>query len=209
MLRFSTEVVVSLRKKRYNILRWFPDNLTPPGMYREQRIVCDFTTPPVLRWTSVDDVVMGGVSDSLMQVSEHGTGLFAGHLSLENNGGFASVRTSLPDNDYRGLEGFRLRVKGDGHRYSFRIRTDLLFDGVVYRQDFDTVPDRWLDIELPISGFAPSFRGRAVPDAPPVDMSSIYQIGFLISNRQEGEFKLEIDVIAAYADGPQMGGSLL
>ena len=65
-------------------------------MTAKRKLICDFIRPPLLRWTSVNDVVMGGVSDSLMQVSEDGTGVFAGHLSLENNGGFASVRAPLP-----------------------------------------------------------------------------------------------------------------
>ncbi|MBF0585618.1 CIA30 family protein [Prosthecochloris sp. N3] len=167
-------------------------------MQREQYEMCSFKTPPLLRWTSVNDAVMGGVSESLMQRSEAGTGVFAGHLSLEHNGGFASVRTSLPHNDYQGCTGIRLRVRGDGHRYSFRIRTDLLFDGVVYRQDFDTIAGRWLDIDLPFGGFTPSFRGRPVPDAPPIDPSRIYQVGLLISNRQEGPFSLEVESIVAY-----------
>ena len=167
-------------------------------MTAKRKLICDFIHPPLLRWASVNDVVMGGVSDSLMQVSEDGTGVFAGHLSLENNGGFASVRAPLPENDFTGYDGIVLRVKGDGNRYSFRIRTDMLFDGVVYRQEFDTVAGKWMDVELPFSDFKPSFRGRIVPDAPPLDLSRIFQIGFLISEKQEGSFRLEVERIDAF-----------
>lgn len=167
-------------------------------MTAKRKLICDFIHPPLLRWTSVNDVVMGGVSDSLMQVLEDGTGVFAGHLSLENNGGFASVRAPLPENDFTGYDGIVLRVKGDGKRYSFRVRTDMLFDGVVYRQEFDTVAGKWMDVELPFSDFKPSFRGRIVPDAPPLDPSRIFQIGFLISEKQEGSFRLEVESIDAF-----------
>ena len=167
-------------------------------MVAQQKTITDFKHPPFLRWTSVDDVVMGGVSDSLMQVSEDGTGVFAGHLSLENEGGFASVRAPLPENDYSGYDGIVLRVKGDGKRYSFRVRTDMVFDGVVYRQEFDTVAGEWMDVLSPFSDFKPSFRGRIASDAPPLDPSRIFQIGFLISEKQEGSFRLEVEIIAAY-----------
>lgn len=167
-------------------------------MVAQQKTITDFKHPPLLRWTSVNDVVMGGVSDSLMQVSDDGKGVFAGHLSLENEGGFASVRAPLPENDFTGYDGIMLRVKGDGKRYSFRVRTDMMFDGLGYRQEFDTAAGKWMDVELPFSDFKPSFRGRIVSDAPPLDPSRIFQIGFLISEKQEGSFRLEMNTIAAY-----------
>lgn len=169
-------------------------------MVAQRKTITDFKHPPLLRWTSVNDVVMGGVSDSLMQVSDDGKGVFAGHLSLENEGGFASVRAPLPENDFTGYDGIALHVKGDGMRYSFRVRTDMMFDGVVYRQEFDTVAREWMDVQLPFSDFKPSFRGRIVPDAPPLDPSRIFQVGFLISEKQEGSFRLEVKKIEIYGN---------
>lgn len=160
-------------------------------------LVCDFKTA-CLNWAHIDDVVMGGVSDSAMQLTPDGTAAFAGNLSLENSGGFASVRTVLERRNYADFTGFRIRVKGDGKRYSFRARNDERFDGVVYKFDFETVPGEWLEIELPFSGFKPSFRGRILDDVPPLDSGNIAQIGLLISSRQAGAFRLEVDRIEAY-----------
>jgi hypothetical protein len=163
-------------------------------------LVCDFRTS-CLNWANVDDVVMGGVSDSNMRLNPDVGATFTGNLSLENSGGFASVRTVLASRNYEGFDGFRIRVKGDGKRYSFRARNDERFDGIVYKSDFDTVPGEWMEIELPFSGFTPSFRGRALQDVPPLDSSNIVQIGLLISNKQEGTFRLEINRIEAYRAG--------
>ncbi|NTU53718.1 MAG: CIA30 family protein [Chlorobiaceae bacterium] len=160
-------------------------------------LVCDFRATCV-SWSNVDDFVMGGISDSTMLLDPDGGATFSGNLSLENAGGFASVRTVLENRNHEAFDGFRLRVKGDGKRYSFRIRNDDRFDGIVYRSDFDTVADRWTDICLPFSGFIPSFRGRALEDLSPLDSANIVQIGFLISNKQAGSFRLEIDRIEAY-----------
>lgn len=160
-------------------------------------LVCDFKTT-CLRWMNVDDVVMGGVSDSAMRLNPDGGATFSGNLSLENSGGFASVRTVLERRNYDGFDGFRIRVKGDGKRYSFRARNDDRFDGVVYKFDFETVPGEWMEIDLPFAGFIPTFRGRTLDDVPPLDSANIAQIGLLISSRQEGAFRLEVDRIEAY-----------
>lgn len=45
------------------------------------------------QWQAVNDGVMGGVSDGRFKITADGTLEFFGTLSLENNGGFASVRT--------------------------------------------------------------------------------------------------------------------
>ena len=55
-----------------------------------------FDTPAaVVPWQAIDDRVMGGVSASHMRHDPAGHGVFAGEVSLENNGGFASVRAPV------------------------------------------------------------------------------------------------------------------
>ena len=71
-------------------------------------------------WRTVNDGVMGGVSQGQMVAIDSGL-RFQGRLSLENNGGFASTRR-LFGGDLAGAGGVRLRVKGDGRRYQFRVR---------------------------------------------------------------------------------------
>ncbi len=44
-------------------------------------------------WQTVNDGVMGGVSDGRFRITDKKTLEFYGTLSLENNGGFASVRS--------------------------------------------------------------------------------------------------------------------
>ncbi|MGD1898815.1 MAG: CIA30 family protein, partial [Phormidesmis sp.] len=41
------------------------------------------------------------------------------------------------------------------------------------------------------------FRGRVLDDAPAIAPDQIAQIGFLIADKREGEFALEIDWIRA------------
>jgi hypothetical protein len=147
------------------------------------------------KWYIVNDGVMGGLSESNLKLTEEGTAIFEGSVSLENNGGFASTRMPLPKAAPKGLKILRLRVKGDGNRYNFRIRQDRSFDGLAYDQAFDTKKDEWIEIELELTKFQGTFRGRTFSDRIGVDSDNIGQIGILIANKQKGSFKLELDWI--------------
>ena len=148
-------------------------------------------------WRSVDDDVMGGISSSRMRI-EGDAAVFEGRLSLENNGGFASVRSGILQQDLGGHKGIRLRVKGDGQKYQFRIRTDSAFDGPSYQMTFQTRSEEWIEVELPFSEFMAAYRGRQLPDHPPIDSGNIATVGFLIADKQEGDFRLIIDWVKAY-----------
>ncbi len=119
--------------------------------------------------------------------------VFSGTLSLENNGGFASVRR-LVRSGLESATGVRLRLRGDGRRYQFRLRQDGGFDGVAWRAEFPT-DGEWQTLELRFADFEPVFRGYAVPGAGPVVPAAVRQIGFLIADKQPGPFRLQIRAI--------------
>ncbi len=158
----------------------------------------DFAKPESARdWWVVNDGVMGGISESSI-VLEEGRALFSGTLSLENNGGFASVRTRLRGQDLVGSNGFLLRVRGDGRSYKLRVRTHRSYDGIAYSADFTTDAGAWQTVQIATDRFRPTFRGRTVVGAPPLTMAEVRQLGFMVSDKQEGAFQLEIDWIKAY-----------
>ena len=149
-------------------------------------------------WLVVNDGVMGGLSSSRFDAGEEGTARYCGTVSLENNGGFASVRTIPRDFGLKNESGILLRVKGDGHHYQFRLRNSGRFDGIAYRQSFQTTKGEWQEIRLPFDAFEPVFRGRVLRGVGPVIPEEIRQIGFLIAGKQAGDFCLEIDWIKTY-----------
>jgi uncharacterized protein YbjT (DUF2867 family) len=160
-------------------------------------------------WGAVDDVVMGGVSESGIRMST-GFALFSGNVSIDNSGGFASVRTRNFDpsfnlSNYRGIE---LRVKGDGQRYKFFIRTEPKWDGVGYAYSFDTIANQWLTVQIPFSDLVPIFRAKTVSDAAPIDPTQICSFQLMLSKFEydkalnphftPGLFSLEVESISAY-----------
>jgi monofunctional biosynthetic peptidoglycan transglycosylase len=161
--------------------------------------IIDFSNPEDRSlWTIVNDDVMGGRSTSLMRITDEGFANFAGILSLENNGGFASTRSSLLNRSLDGCDGLVIRVKGDGRSYRFRLRTSKDLDGVAYQREFQTTKGKWTELVLPFVEFVASYRGRLLPERGPVNPAEIRQVGILIADKKPGPFTLTIAWIASY-----------
>lgn len=155
----------------------------------EVPVIIDFAAHDT-GWPSIDDVVMGGVSQSSMSIVE-GVAVFSGVVSFENNGGFASVRSRPQARDLSRFRALVLTVRGDGKRYGFRLRTTATFDGVSYQATLVPPTGEWLEVKLPFDEFEPVFRGRKVADHPPLDPAEIRTFGVIIA-RQEGPFRLDV-----------------
>ena len=153
------------------------------------------TTAP--NWEVVNDSVMGGVSTSQFQLQTNGGAVFSGNVRLENNGGFASVRSTAVRGNLIGLGAFVLRVRGDGHRYKFSVRSEPGFDTPLYQCNFLTKPGEWEEHRLSFTDFVPTYHGRVLTDAPPLNPAKVNSVGFLISDKQAGPFRLEIGWIKA------------
>jgi monofunctional biosynthetic peptidoglycan transglycosylase len=163
-----------------------------------EKLLFDFrttTNSPV--WQVVNDDVMGGVSTSQFRVLPNGGAIFSGLISLENNGGFASVRSSPVRENLDGCGAFVLRVRGDGQRYKFTVRTETGFNAPNYQAEFTTKRGEWVEHRLPFKDFVPTFRGRVLTDMPPLSAARIASLGILISDKQSGPFRLEVSWIKA------------
>ena len=66
----------------------------------------------------------------------------------------------------------------------------------------ETEAGRWMEIRIPFESFEPIFRGRRVWGHPVLDPGQIRSFGWIISDRQAGPFRLEIDSIRAYGRAP-------
>lgn len=154
----------------------------------------DFTKESNLQnWQIVDDGVMGGLSSGNANINDEGNLTYFGNVSLENNGGFSSLRYRFETKDVATYTHFSIRLKGDGKRYQFRAKTSSR-DWYSYINYFETSGE-WETIEIPLKDMYPSFRGREL-DKPNFPGISMEEIAFLISNKKAEEFNLEIDYIS-------------
>lgn len=176
------------------------------------KIIFDFAQPSSNVsdiWGALDDVVMGGVSQSGIQPDPDGV-RFSGTVSTANSGGFASVRTRNfePPIDLSPFTGVELHVKGDGQRYKFMLRTETRWDGIAHCYSFDTEADTWITIRIPFTAFVPVFRAKTVDNAP-LNPSRIHAMQLMLSKFeydgalnprfQPGFFQLQVKSIQAYS----------
>ena len=169
------------------VLFFLPMNLKSDG-----KMIYDFDVNSSFRnWAIVDDGVMGGLSAGNLGIQKDGSGLFYGYVSLDNYGGFTSVR--LRKNvSLKGFDKIILRVLGDNKYYQLRIRSSYQ-DRHSYVKKFYAI-DEWSDIEIPLSSMEPQFRGRSLR-MKNFNGNSLVELGLLIGNKVEERFALKIDYI--------------
>lgn len=144
-------------------------------------------------WQIVNDGVMGGKSSSTLKVSDDGHGVFSGHVSLANNGGFASVRHLQTYTNINSFEYVALKIKGDTKNYQFRLK-GAASQRQSYVQEFETTGE-WQEVKLKIKDFYPQFRGQKL-NMENFNFDEIAEMAFLIANKKEENFKLIIDKIS-------------
>ena len=156
-----------------------------------EKIYTFSTQTNIKEWRIVNDDVMGGRSNSSLKMTDAGHGQFTGHVSLANNGGFASIQlnTNIKKDEKKFIV---LRVKGDGKRYELRLKGNIS-QYESYVNSFATSGE-WQTLKLAISEFYPQFRGRKM-NIPNFNFENIEQLSFLIANSQEEDFELLIDWI--------------
>ena len=178
----------------------------------KEQMIFDFSQPTddlKETWGVLDDVVMGGVSESSIRLVEN-TALFTGNVSTANSGGFASVRTRNfdPPQNLAGYNGIEMRVKGDGKRYKFILRCESKWDGVGYCYSFDTVYNIWTTVRIPFDDLIPVFRAKTIKDGKSFDSTQLYSVQLMLSKFEydralnpkfsPGFFQLQVEYIKAY-----------
>jgi len=146
----------------------------------------------IKNWIIVNDDVMGGKSSGTFTLDTNGNGVFKGSISLENYGGFSSVRYRFDKKTVKGYTKMRIKLKGDGKKYQLRVKTKTK-DYYSYVASFET-NGAWQEIEITLKDMYPSFRGRRL-NKPNFSSDGIEEIALLIGNKKKENFKLLLDNI--------------
>jgi len=156
----------------------------------------DFTgADPAKEWQNVNDCVMGGVSEGKFKITDTKTMEFLGTLSLANNGGFASVRTKAKKLGLEKGDTLVAKVKGDGREYHMNLSVPTFQIAYNYRAVFQTKKDEWIEVKLPLDKFEATSFGQVVKNAGQVKPTSVNGLGFMLSDKKAGPFKMEIESI--------------
>lgn len=156
--------------------------------------IIDFSDEGSMRnWRVTNDTVMGGRSNSSIQLDENGNGVFSGHVSTANNGGFGMVRLAVKIPLNATYETLKLKVKGDGKKYQFRLKSSTS-QRYWYVQSFQTSTE-WETISLKLKDFYPSYRGYRL-NKENFSYNAIREIAILIGNKVDEDFKLQVSSIS-------------
>mmetsp|Transcript_115340 Transcript_115340/g.373043 ORF Transcript_115340/g.373043 Transcript_115340/m.373043 type:complete len:328 (+) Transcript_115340:88-1071(+) len=191
-----------------------------PSTAEAEPVVIDWGRTDSLRvgdaWGALDDVVMGGVSLSALDVVGGRDGdrrlAFSGRTSRENNGGFCSFRSRVfsPPFDFGGFDGLAFSARcRDGLRYKLQLRDNDGWDSLGWAASFDTAPGaEEVEVRIPFASLVPNFRSKTQTGADPLKKGSIYSMQFVLSAFEfdggtnplfkEGDFRLELGPIRAY-----------
>jgi len=130
------------------------------------KVLFDFTGADAAKeWQTVNDGVMGGVSDGKFKMVERKTMEFFGTLPLANNGGFASVRTKAKKLGLEKGDVLVARVRGDGREYSLNLYLNKPLMAFSYRANVETKKDEWIEVTVPLDSFEAVSFGRLVNNA--------------------------------------------
>lgn len=155
--------------------------------------IMDFSTNDAAsQWYIVNDTVMGGLSSSKVESGSNGNLIFSGTVSTENNGGFCMTRCSTVNSSTKGKKHILIRLKGDGKQYQFRIKPEVSLY-YSYVAEFSTTGE-WQTVSIPLADMRPQFRGRIL-NQENFNADQIAELGILIGNKKNEDFKLELDWI--------------
>ena len=156
----------------------------------------DFTgADSAKEWQNVNDNVMGGVSEGKFKITDKKTMEFFGTLKLENNGGFASVRTKAKKLDLEKGDTLVTKVRGDGREYTLNLYLNKPLIAFSYRATVQTKKDEWIEVKVPLDKFEATSFGQVVKDAGAVKPKEVNGVGFLLSDKKAGPFKMEVEWI--------------
>ena len=160
-----------------------------------ENLIYDFTEEnPATNWITVNDNVMGGRSEGGFSFKKKRL-VFSGTTNT-NGGGFSSIRTKPSDFSLGDKEGLHIRYKGDGRTYKLGVRME--GKSVSYRSNF-TSGNGWQEVRIPFDEMDVSWRGRSLSkEEHPMIKSKIRSIEFMIYDKQDGPFKLQVDWIKSY-----------
>jgi hypothetical protein len=162
-----------------------------------ERLLWSASEEPAALWQALHDRVMGGRSEGAARpmvpsVSEPAHLVFAGQISRDNGGGFASFRLGLRTGVAIGAaQTALLTLRGDGGPFKLCLHRQSDWDGVQWQADF-RAPDTWTTLALPLAMFEPRRRGRPMSERPLAGNDTLLQIGLMTVRPEPGPFWLAV-----------------
>jgi NADH dehydrogenase [ubiquinone] 1 alpha subcomplex assembly factor 1 len=103
-------------------------------------------------WIVVVDGVMGGRSSAALITTENSI-VLSGDISLENRGGFASIRTEYGDYDLSQFKHLIIKYRSTGQSFAFTLSNYRRFNLPRFKHVLPNTDDAWSEVTLSFENF--------------------------------------------------------
>lgn len=134
------------------------------------------------RWRSLNDGVMGGASSGTLSTTDDGRCMFSGNVSLDYNGGFASVRAYVEEvgEDFDGVYIDAKSPTGEAKTFLFILKDEpCLLEQTNFKVKFK-VGTEFTRVKIPFAAFCRAERMGRVVLRPPLKIDAIREFGLMI-----------------------------
>jgi hypothetical protein len=155
-------------------------------------VLDDFTGTSDLRWYTVNDGVMGGLSDGFANI-ENNQLIHSGEI-VTRGGGFSYVGTRLPNDALVGYSSLQVRLNTGGRAYAANFADSRSWRVTHQVSVPETVNPGWQEVTINFADTVPTIFSRQVNSAP-FDTGAVEELAFILSDGVDGVFRTEIDWI--------------
>ena len=146
-------------------------------------------------WYIVNDGVMGGRSVGQGELKEESV-LFKGIISLENNGGFASIRSRYDRLDLSNYEHLNIRYRATGEPCKIMLESSRQFWQPYFAQRLDPTGSEWRTVRFDLTEFKQYRLARPTGRiATKSALEDIIRVGIMTDSKNESAFEIEVDYI--------------
>ena len=167
------------------------------GILKDQSYRVDFgsNSDGDAGWYIVNDGVMGGRSIGKGEIKEQSI-LFEGVISLENNGGFASIRSQYGRLDLSNYEHLVIRYRSSGEPCKIMLESSSQFWQPYFAQRLEATDQKWRTARFNLKEFK-QYRLTELTGATANqdDLKNIIRVGIMTDSKKASAFSIEIDYI--------------
>lgn len=146
-------------------------------------------------WRVVNDGVMGGLSEGSAELTENSI-LFKGKVSLDNNGGFSSLRSNFSKKDLSEYTQVKLRYRSEGISLAMTLSVSRRWYIPNYKTSLASTKGEWKTITLNLKDFRKHYIGKPMDETLDKEaMKEIIRYGFITDEKKYGKFEFEIDYL--------------
>jgi monofunctional biosynthetic peptidoglycan transglycosylase len=148
-------------------------------------------------WVLLSDNIMGGITKSKIEYTDNSV-LLSGNISLDNYGGFSSIKTKYKSFDLSMFTGIKIKFKSSKQRFVFTLEDDRNWTQPNYINEFSSKKDdTWEEVTIYFKDFKEIVIGEPTGNMMKTkSLNNIVRLGIMTHEKKEGPFSLEVDYIA-------------